>query len=206
MDLVTVGSEVFDRTTGRPGWAVLATYARGPEDGDAVCVEYRVRALRGDSPTELVENLHRTLHAMENHAVADIAGLGPFPAAGIPRYVFEQAPQGKMLARARAKLKKAAPAILAPPPRKTGRPPTRTMHEKLRILAAVERANTEGRPLEYVARDFHMSRSALRDLLSWARHDATPRLFTAAGQGRRGGELTPDARTILAELEGTDRG
>ena len=51
--------------------------------------------------------------------------------------------------------------------------------------------------LDQIAKDVHLSRSALRDLLSWARNDAEPRLFTNPGAGRRGGRLTPEARALL---------
>jgi len=209
--VVTVGSEVLDRTTHRPGWAVMATYAMGAQ-GDPVCIEYRVRVLRGSTSTELLVNLHLTLDVMEANATESIAGEGPFPIAGVPRYVFEAASQGKLMEKARAMLarneaKRAAlsddaRALLAPPARKPGRPPVRSVAEKLHILAAVEVANSAGVKLEDVAAQFHMSRSALRDLLSWARNDASPRLFDASGQGRRGGHLTAEARTMLAEIGG----
>jgi hypothetical protein len=51
--------------------------------------------------------------------------------------------------------------------------------------------------LDEVAAKHHMSRSAVRDLLSWARGDAEPVLFTNYGPGKRGGELTPAARAML---------
>lgn len=209
--LVTVGESVFDRRTKDLGWAVLATFTVG-ERGDPVCVEYRVRVVRGENMSERLRNLHQTLDAMERHATDGLAGAGAFPDSGIPRYVFEQASQGRLLEAARAKLQRddtfreqlsdGARALLAPPAHKPGRPPKRSMADKLRILAAVETADDLGRTLEDVAGDFHMSRSALRDLLSWARRDAQPRLFTARGQGRGGGELTAEARAMLREIEG----
>lgn len=209
--IVTVESDVFDRTTRMPGWAVVATYAMGAQ-GDPVCIEYRVRALRGNTSRDLLVNLHLTLNAMGGQATESLAGEGSFPALGIPRYVFEAASQGKLLEKARAMLARntdkrgalseEAWALLSPPTRKPGRPPIRSVAEKLRILAAVEVANVEGVNLEDVAAQFHMSRSSLRDLLSWARNDATPRLFDASGQGRRGGHLTPEARSMLDEIGG----
>lgn len=213
--VVTVSSEVFNRATHLPGWAVVATYAMGAQ-GDPVCIEYRVRVLRGASTMDLVVNLHRNIEAMEDHAVADLVGEGAFPSAGIPRYVFEAASQGKLIEKARASLARnsakrdalsdEARQLLAPPARKPGRPPVRSVAEKLHILAAVEVANSAGVKLDDVAAQFHMSRSALRDLLSWARHDASPRLFEGSGAGRKGGGMTAEARQMLAAMEGGDRG
>jgi len=74
------------------------------------------------------------------------------------------------------------------------------MAEKLRILAAVEASYDTGTKLEDVARQLHMSRSTLRDLLAWAR-GSQPRLFTGSGQGRRGGQMTDVARAMLREIE-----
>jgi len=209
--VVTVSSEVFDRTTHMPGWAVVATYAMGVQ-GDPVCIEYRVRALRGGNSHELLVNLHLTLDVMAGHATESLVGEGAFPSAGIPRYVFEAASQGKLMEKARASLARnsakrdalsdEARQLLAPPARKPGRPPVRSVAEKLHILAAVEVANSAGVKLDDVAAQFYMSRSALRDLLSWARNDASPRLFDASGRGRRGGHLTAEARTMLAEIGG----
>ena len=213
--VVTVSSEVFDRTTQMPGWAVVGTYAMGAQ-GDPVCIEYRVRVLRGNTSTELLVNLHLTLDVMEGHATESLVGEGAFPSAGIPRYVFEAASQGKLIEKARASLARnsakrdalsdEARQLLAPPARKPGRPPVRSVAEKLHILAAVEVANSAGIRLDDVAAQFHMSRSALRDLLSWARHDASPRLFEGSGAGRKGGGMTAEARQILAAMEGGDRG
>ncbi|HXH78181.1 hypothetical protein [Nocardioides sp.] len=211
-EIVTVSSDVMDRRTGRVGWAVVAAYVTG-EHGDPVCVEYRVRQVRrGERKFDDVVNLHRTIHAMEDHAEQGIVGEGPFDPVGIPRYVFEAASQGRLLDRARANLARGgrsteglsteAKALLTPPAHKPGRPPQRSMLVKLQILQAAEKAHAAGQTLEDVAQQFHMSRSAVRDLLSWARRDASPRLFTGAGQGRRGGEMTPEARAMLSQIEG----
>ena len=208
---VVITADVFHRTTRKPRWAVAATYVTG-QRGDPVCIEYRVRVLRGDGNSELLRNLHLTLNAMEDHATDELAGDGPFPDTGIPRYVFERASQGRLLERARRsldrnpkrreKLTAESRALLAAPAHKPGRPPRRSMLDKLRILEAVEAAQDAGETLEDVAGRFDMSRSAVRDLLSWARRDAAPRLFTASGLGRRGGRMTPDARAMLRDLRG----
>lgn len=76
------------------------------------------------------------------------------------------------------------------------------MGEKLAVLQSVEAAYAAGRTLDDVAADHLLSRSAVRDLVSWARKDASPPLFTSYGPGRRGGELTPAARRMLDENGG----
>ena len=210
-EVVTVSTDVFDRRANEPRWAVVASYVQG-ERGDPVCIEYRVRLVRGAGSHDLLRNLHLNLRAMEDDATENLVGEGEFPDIGIPRYVFEQASQGRLLERARAHLSRnetkrsgltsEARAMLAPPVRKAGRPPQRSTADKLRILAAIEVAFEAGDTLETVATEFHMSRSAVRDLLSWARSDAQPRLFTASGRGRKGGQLTPEARAMLQEIEG----
>lgn len=210
--VVTISSEVMDRRTGRIGWAVVAAYVRG-ERGDPVCIDFRVRQVaQGERLIDGVKSLHATLELMAQHAADDGFDDGPFDQIGIPRYVFEQASQGRLLEQARASLERGgratsglgqeARALLTPPAHKPGRPPQRSMHEKLRILAAIEDVQREGGTLDDVAARFYMSRSAVRDLLSWARRDAKPRLFTGAGQGRRGGQMTSEARAMLRQLEG----
>jgi len=213
--LVTVSSEVFgpgaDGGIDVPRWAVAATYTRG-SNGEPVCVEYRARVLRGDDPRELLMDLQETISAMESHAALDLVGEGPFPDVGIPRRVFEVASQSRLLQKAREALRRSDKRrshvppetleLLSPGQRRVGRPPVRPLEEKLRILAAVEDATQSGESLEVVAHTFHMSRSSLRDLLSWARHDSDPRLFTGGGQGRGGGALTPEARLLLDQLRG----
>ncbi len=85
-------------------------------------------------------------------------------------------------------------------PRRPGRPPTRSLPEILAILEATEAGHKAGRTLEQVAADRLMSRSSLRNLLSWARHNHEPRLLHPVLQGRSGIELTDEARTMLAAL------
>lgn len=225
--MLTVSEIVFDREQ-RPRWAVLATFV-GLDGAGPRCVDYRVRVVpAGASGASGVIAAHQVLHALEQQTIpgADAESLGTIPPEGIPRYVFERASQTRLLEKARRKTRVDAgriasagerpgveyfpapralhpdvAALLAPPVGKPGRPPHRSLAEKLRILARVEDAFVEGRPLESVARDVTMSRSALRDLLSWARKDASPRLFTSSGPGRRGGGLTDEARALLAEIE-----
>lgn len=209
--MVTVQESVIDQRTNDIRWAVVATFTEG-EHGDPVCIEYRVRLVRGTTGPERLANLHRSLDVMGRQATEGLAGEGLFPKVGIPRYVFERAAQGRLLERARASLERGgrstsrlsanARALITAPPRRPGRPPKRSMVEKLRILAAVEASyETEGATLDSVAKQLHMSRSALRDLLSWARHDAQPRLFQGRGQGRGGGQMTEQARAMLREIE-----
>ena len=82
-----------------------------------------------------------------------------------------------------------------------GRPPTRTLRERLLILEDVEKAYREGQTLEDVAKAHHMSRSAVRDLLAWARsEDSGVQLFSGTTRGRRGGGLTDAARKLLREV------
>ena len=210
-DVVPISSQVVERRRGRIGWAVVAAYVTG-EHGDPVCVEYRVRQVRrGERMIDDVVALQQTLDAMEDHASQGLVGQGPFDPIGIPRYVFESASQGRLLEKARVSLSRGsrateelsseAKALLTPPAHKPGRPPQRSMGDKLKILRAIEEAQAAGQKLEDVAQQFHMSRSAVRDLLSWARRDANPRLFTGAGQGRKGGEMTPEARAMLSRIE-----
>lgn len=208
--IVTITSEVRDRTSRRVAWGVMAAYVAN-EHGDPVCVEYRVRQIRGASSAERLQNLHLTLDALEEGATTDLAGSGEFSAVGIPRYVFEEASQGRLIDKARRFIERGSPRVtgvtaeaktlLQGRERKPGRPPQRSTLEKLRILLAVEEGIRAGQTLQDVADAFHMSRSAVRDLLTWARRDSDPRLFTARGQGRAGGELTPEARVLLTALE-----
>lgn len=90
--------------------------------------------------------------------------------------------------------------VFAAPERRPGRPPQRGLLEKLHILADVEAAYESGGTLADVADRHHMSRAAVRDLLSWARKDATPQLFEGITPGRKGGGLTPAARDLLSRM------
>jgi len=231
--VVTVGEVVNDRKSGRATWAVVAGYVIGPQ-GDPVCVEYRVRqvASAGSDAVAIVDAIYLA-EALETQCKDAALSVPSHPSPrGIPRYVFEVAAQGRMLDRARKRLaliddqharddaargrgedvrivrrEVAADAralLAASTGRRIGRPPQWSLAEKLHILSAVERATVQGRILAEVAAEFHMSRSSLRDLLSWARRDANPRLFTARGQGRGGGELTAEARALLAEIDRRD--
>jgi hypothetical protein len=173
---------VVDRADGRIGWAVVAACVRGPL-GEPVCVDYRVRQVKGavggslrnlDAKSAGLRNGRKTLTILEGHVEADCPGAGPFSRKGIPRYVFEAASQQKFITKARARLAHKPPVaaqkarrLLEVPERRTGRPPQRPLVEKLRILAAVEAAYEAGEALGDVAEAHHMSRSAVRDLLSW---------------------------------------
>lgn len=206
--VVTIPTDVRDRD-GRIRWVVLATFV-GVDGAEPRCVDYRVRVVPAtSSASEGVRAAHQLIRQLEANAIspADVAQLGTIPPEGIPRRVFEEASQAKLLASARAKVKRRPERhtartreLLERQARKrVGRPPLRTLSERLRILAAVEAAYDTGRTLADVARDHDMSRSSLRDLLAWARHDADPSLFTGTTPGRRGGALTPTARALLDE-------
>ena len=215
-ELVTVSDLVEDRTDGRIGWAVVAAFVRGPLD-EPVCVDYRVRQVKASVEGAAMKNAdvrsiglrngQRTIQTLEAHAQRDWAGSGPFSRKGIPRYLFEVASQPRLIAKARRLLKlkpTAAPearSVFSAPERRPGRPPQRGLLEKLRILADIEAAYESGHTLADVADTHLMSRSAVRDLLSWARHDADPRLFEGITQGRKGGQMTAEARTLLEDLE-----
>lgn len=168
---------------------------------------------------------------MRTHAADDeIAeiGTGPFSGKGIPRYVFDGSSQVQLIERVRRAVAahdeggdtrsprvsfegdsglpsrvppKSTREAFALPPKRAGRPPARSLEEKLRILSAVEKGYRGGKTLDAIAREFEMSRSSLRDLLTWARRDAVPRLFTGAGQGRKQGALTPEARELVKRFE-----
>jgi hypothetical protein len=211
--LVTVSDTVLGKVGGRTAirWVVVATFV-GVGGTEPRCVDYRVRVVPGGSRGE--ENLrdaHRVLRAMEQDTTTaeQAAALGPVPAGGIPRRVFEVASQARLLEKARAKatrrpelVAEEARQLLERPARRRGRPPRRSLAEKLRVLADVDEAFAgSDRTLADVAQQHNMSRSALRDLLGWARHDAHPPLFVSYGPGRRGGHLTPEARALLASTE-----
>ncbi len=195
------------------GWLVVALFAK-TRSGDPVCVDYRVRAIPDAHKMEqwwaAKDQLIRSMSG--DHTA--LPEMTPSP-GGVPRYVFEEASQQRLLAGARkqmgkptrteqGRLRREAKAFLASSDRKPGRPPQRSLTDKLRTLQAVEEGYASGRSLEDVARDRAMSRSSLRDLLSWARNDASPRLFTPTRQGRSGGTLTPEGRALLTEIEGSE--
>ncbi len=226
MDPVVVTDFVRDRRTGEVAWVVVAAYLRGAS-GDPVCIDYRVRQVGRRDGAEMPPD--ETVDLMERLGKHSTEPAAPTPLEasekGIPRYVFEEASQTRLLERGRQRLARlekfeqlnpqlttleisgAERDMLTPATRKSvGRPPQRSLGEKLEILAAVEAGGEQGRTLEEIAGDFFMSRSALRDLLSWARRDASPRLFTGRGQGRAGGQLTPEALAMLEQARKAARG
>lgn len=207
--IVTITESVADRA-GEPRWIVVATFA-GVGGSEPRCVDYRVRVVPelrdGQSRMAVVGRL---MLAMEDQAASEgeVEALGTIPAEGIPRYVFEKASQARMLEKARAKAERRpdlvnedAAAVLARQAKaRRGRPPTRSLRERLLILADVEAAFESGRTLEDVAHKHHVSRSAVRDLLAWARSgDSGVQLFEGTTPGRRGGRLTDAARKLLHE-------
>lgn len=218
--LVTVGDLVLDKG-GRPRWAVTASFL-GVGGSEPRCVDYRVRVVPEPPPGvggalfEAIRAGHEVLRLMEENAISadDAEGLGTVPASGIPRYVFEQASQSRLLGKARDKvqrnperhaestrrlLERALPS--AQGKTRVGRPPSRSLGEKLAILQDVAEeyaAGTQG-ARRIVAERHHMSEGALTDLLRWARHTAHPRLFTNYGPGKRTDMLTDAARELIRQ-------
>jgi hypothetical protein len=123
--------------------------------------------------------------------------------------VFEEASQSRLLVKAREMIRKNPTMVNAAiadfvdrqSRARVGRPPDRSIAEKLAILDAIETAFADPeQTLDSVAAKFYMSRSAVRDLLSWARREADPRLFTGAKPGVRGGKVTPEGRALLKKV------
>jgi len=192
-----------------PGWLVGGLFLPA-DDGRLTCVDYRVRAIPNLNDMEWAL---KTWPAMRSAMTQQHGELPPptVTPGGIPRYVFEQASQVAMLKVAQEKAAdsdyvmtaEVRGLLLSDGRKRTGRPPARGLAEKLRILRDVEEAFTASESLKGVAARWCMSRSGLRNLLSWARKDSSPRLFTNPGQGQRGGSLTPEAHALLDEIERT---
>jgi len=209
---LTVWDRVEDRK-GRPRWLVCAVFV-DVNGSEPRCIDYRVRVIpkmpsKGAADwaaRRVEEELRADVEDRERPEIYVLAETTA-PAEGIPRRVFEQASQTRLLAAARSKVKTAPGTVGADvelmldrqtKPRR-GRPPVRPLGEKLHILVDVEHAFAAGRTLQDVADTHHMSRSAVRDLVAWARSgDGGPVLFTK-WPGRRGGELTQAARRLLEE-------
>lgn len=207
---VTVSDLVMDRQ-GRPRWAITAVFV-DVDGSEPRCIDYRVRVVPEQATASAaLRAAHVVIRELEQDTERGrpreyLAAELSAPPEGIPRRVFEKASQARLLAKARAQIKRrpervsaAARRLLQGQERTVGRPPVRSLSEKLALLAAVERGYAEGVPLEQVARQHAVSRSALRDLVSWARHDARPQLFTGTTTGKRGGELTPAARALIEQ-------
>lgn len=211
---VTVSDVVRDRKGG-PRWGVVATFV-GVGGSEPRCVDYRVRVI-----PEIAEEedefavISPVMEKLVGHSPteSDVAALGTIPPEGIPRYVFELASQAKLLEAARqwternpAFLREQVDALLSRQRKpQRGRPPTRTLRERLQILADVESTWAAGGTLNDVAEKHHMSRSAVRDLLEWARSgDAGVQLFEGTTQGRRSGGLTAAGRELLEKTAQED--
>lgn len=207
---LSVWDRVEDRN-GHPRWLVCAVFV-DVNGAEPRCIDYRVRVIP-EMPSkraaawaaravekELCADIERRERS-EIYTLAEVTA----PSEGIPRRVFEQASQTRLLAKARARVH-AAPGTVGPEfevmldrqakPRR-GRPPIRPLGEKLRILLDVERAYSKGESLQTVAEAHAMSRSAVRDLVAWARSGDSGAVLFTKWPGRRGGELTQAARRLL---------
>lgn len=211
-------SEFVSRRGGiEAGWAVVATFA---VEGAAEprCIDYRVRAIpHRDNMLDQIKVRGEVESQMLDASMGadEIEDLGEFPAGGIPGFVFKEASQARLLDTARARVA-ASPERYVPVASEAlhrvpvsragkvaqGRPWSRDLGERLAILADVERAYEVGDSRASVAALHHMSDSALRDLLHWARKTAEPPLFTDPGRGKKGGRLTQAARDILEGHDG----
>lgn len=210
--VITVTETVQDRA-GRIRWVVVATFV-GAGGSEPRCVDYRARVVPEVDDGGLMLTLGRLYVELEENAIspAHAEALGTIPAEGIPRYVFERASQSRLLAKARKKVERTPSKY----PRSTekalsrttvsregqarvGRPPSRSLGEKLAILKDVADAYSEGIPRARaaVAERHFMSEGQLRDLLKWARHSSNPPLFTNYGPGLRNDTLTPEAVEML---------
>jgi|SRR5690348_5631218 len=204
VERVTISQHVKDRR-GHVRWVAIGTFV-GVDGSEPRCIDYRVRVVPEIDTPRNSAGIARQLEillgedAERDHSLFRAAEKSA-PPEGIPRRVFEEASQTKLLELARDLVRKGRyePIDLLgrqERPRR-GRPPARSLAEKVQILSDVEKAFQESRTLEDVARKHHMSRSAVRNLLAWARTDADPQLFEGTTPGRRGGRLTPAARAIL---------
>lgn len=205
---LTVSQPVKDRN-GHVRWVALATFvdAGGSEPR---CVEYRVRVVPPLPNARMAAGIGREIaKLMHEEAESErptywrAAEREP-PAEGIPRRVFEEASQTRLLEVARRQVKSGRVAggladrlLLSQDRPRRGRPPVMSLGQKLNILKDVEDAFATGSTLKAVAVAHHMSHGSIRNLLAWARYDAKPPLFTGTTPGRRSGELTPAARALI---------
>jgi hypothetical protein len=213
---VHVSDLVRDRE-GQIRWAVLATFV-GTGSAEPRCIEYRIRVVPlsglGDDQMSNLARYGQIRIDMDADTERDdrtdawnLSEVDP-PAEGIPNYVFTKASQARLLEKARKEVagtpkqyKESARALLArQAKRRRGRPPARSLDEKLAILQTAEKVFAEGGTREDVAKLHHMSTSSVRDLLGWARKDVDPPLFTSNGPSKRGGEMTDAARLLMKEI------
>lgn len=197
----TIGNDPYGR------WLVEVAYASEP-DGGLLPVDVHVRLLPPDA------SYHDKAWAGRVITKADeLLGLDPLPPGGLSRRMLTQVDLSagqrgvRAAASATARLTGKRSPVLdrlarGSRPRTTGRPPSRSQAEVLRLLLATEEGLARGDTLAQVASANALSRESLRDLLSWARHDARPALFTNPGRGRRGGHLTTYARELLDQQKG----
>lgn len=193
------------RSPHRFRWLVTAAYE--VNDGQAACVDYRVQLLPADAGVRTLRDVGNAAIDSSRALVADDVEV---PGGGLPFVVLQRSSPSRLAGKAVARIKarrargydvsRALEQFTGSGRPRPGRPPVMPLGERLRVLQAVETAYANGETLDAVGEQFAMSRSAVRDLLSWARHDADPPLFTSPGPGRRGGNLTPEARAIIEQL------
>ncbi|MEH3033633.1 MAG: hypothetical protein PGN07_06260 [Aeromicrobium erythreum] len=182
--------------------------------GDPTCVDLRVRRVE-DVAGAAGDVMHTQLARLMFDDMTGGDRLPPAAASGrgMPRYVFEEASESQLLrglrsavsrSRQAERLQPAQVAMLLESNQKVGRPPKLSLREKLETLAAIEAAYASDVTMDELAADLGISRSSLRDLLTWARHKSDPRLFTSSGHGRRGGAMTPEALELLEHLRHGD--
>ena len=211
-------TEIVLYRAGRIRWVVIATFV-GADGSEPRCVDYRVRVVPSTENGQEMLTLGRLYLELQRNAISavDASALGAIPPEGIPRYVFERASQSRLLAKAKKKVARSPSKYPGSTRRaldrttmsrqgraKTGRPPTRSLGEKLKILKDVADAYSADVPRARatVAQRHFMSEGQLRDLLKWARHSSNPPLFTNYGPGLRNDTLTPEAVQLLTD--GTD--
>lgn len=212
--VIPITDLIYDRSDSRIGWAVSAVFVSAP-NVEPRCVDYRVRAIkRAPSPAGDILNALDTQKRMEDAGVtvSELAEFEDFPRAGIPLYVFESASQARLLEKLRTwvdeeperftpalREKVARTSLTRGESKKTGRPPTRSTSEKLKILSDVVNGYAAGETRAEIAARHYMSDSALRDLIHWSRRVADPPLLTDIRHGQKGAYFTAEAKAMLEE-------
>ena len=187
---VHVSDLVRDRE-GQIRWAVLATFV-GTGCAEPRCIDYRIRVVPlGRLGDDQMSNLARfgqiVLDLDADAERDDRTDAWNLSEVDLRRRASRTTsspgrPQARLLEKARKEVagtpeqyKESARALLArQAKRRRGRPPARSLDEKLAILQTAEKVFAEGGAREDVAKLHHMSTSSVRDLLGWARKDVDP--------------------------------